>query len=204
MNARTYNWIIHSCMLTALLSAVLFDKAPRLKGLVLGAGILSGVVAAVAYFYSQWDSTGDPAVEDSKSPELSISKIQWHHPSVTFEGDILARMLSVSRGSWQSPSRYMEYHVAISKSQQEEFSRRIARALAPLYRTGQSKELELECVLTRTGNFVFIVRPTNRIRRSEPVSDVYFSSKKAQSSGEWVRPPATSLGIQIDDPLATF
>jgi len=207
MNTRTYNWITHICMLTALFSAIMFDRAPRFKWLIVGLGVLSGLVAAAIYFYNQWVSNADPTIEDSKSPELSIAKIEWHQPSAMFEGDILTRMLSVERRQMSrtgrlSPDRYLEYHLSLSKNQQEDFNKRIAHALAPLYSARQSKELELECVVTRAGNFVFIVRPANRIgRSSEALPEVYFSAKKAQSSGEWLRPVGASV---VRRPLTTF
>jgi hypothetical protein len=207
MTARNYNLITHSCMLTALFSAILFDKAPRFKWLILGLGVLSGVVAAAVYFYSQWVTAPDPTLEDSKSPELSIAKIEWHRSPGMLERDILTRMLSIEnrqmfRIDRYSPDRYFEYQLFLSKNQQEDFNKRIAHALAPLYSSRQSKELELECVVTRAGNFVFIVRPANRIgRASDSAPEVYFSGKKAHSSGEWLRPAGAGV---LRTPHTTF
>src|SRR5438105_344338 len=130
MNTRSYNWISHSCIFVIVVSALLFDKIPRFKWIFAALGLLSGLVALGIYFYNQWVSSEEPKLEDSKAPALTLSRIEWHQPSALFESDVLAKMLLVERHSAQ---RYFDYNLFLSKSQQEDFNRRIAHALAPLY-----------------------------------------------------------------------
>lgn len=173
----------------ALLAAVLFDRVENLQWVMLTLAVVAAAVAAVLYFYN---TDAESTIHDSKSPEsLALQKIEWHHPARMHEQSVLARMLDFDDLAlpWAElldrpeTIRQLTYMLVFSKSQQEEFNKRIAHALSPLYESTSTREIEMECVVTRTGNFVFVVRHVNKQKR--PLPPTFATATQAKTSGEW-------------------
>jgi hypothetical protein len=205
MNARTYTWITHFCVAVAVLSAIMFDIAAGSKWAILAFGITAAIIAAVVYFYNSWqpDTTADTAIETSESPELSLAKIEWHYPFAMSERQLLARMLAPGEGEYNywvraGVERQLTYQFLMSKAQREEFGNRIAQALTSLYSPEPRREIEMECVVTRHGSFVFIVRPVvNKPKRPRVLQEVYVPTAGVTDSGEWRIGRKLSNGIPV-------
>src|SRR2546421_10333786 len=94
MSTRNYDRIAGICMTTALLSALLFDRLPKLHWLILSIGIASGLTAASIYFYNRLHSGEEGRLEDSKAPELTLARIEWHQPRTFLESNaVLGQMV---------------------------------------------------------------------------------------------------------------
>jgi len=198
MNGRTYNWITYFCALTAIACAVLFDYVVGLRWVLLAIGIGAAVGAAVFHFYNSWEPDNESvlaaSVENSEPPELSLAKIRWRYPHALSDRSILARVLNEAEPNYlasfhrEVTERQFHYLLALSKSQQEEFSKRIAHALSPLYDPEPTREIEMECVVTRDGSFVFVVRPVNKLKHSPHIPPVitYEPVSGFPDSGEWM------------------
>lgn len=210
MNARTYNWITHFCVALAVLSAIMFDRAAGSKWAILALGIAAAIIAAGVYFYNSWQpgTTTDTAIKTNESPGLSFAKIEWHYPSATSERQILARMLAPGEGEYKywvraGAERQLTYQFSMSKAQREEFGNRIAQALTSLYSPEPKREIEMECVVTRHGAFVFIVRPVNKPKRPRVLQEVYVPTADVTESGEWRigRKLSNAFPVDIHDPV---
>jgi hypothetical protein len=192
MNARTYTWITHFCVAVAVLSAIMFDRAAGSKWAILALGITAATIAMVVHFYNSWEpgTKTDTAIETSESPELSLAKIEWRYPSAMLERQILARMPAPGEGEHKywvraGGEHQLTFQFRMSKAQQEEFGKRIAQALTPLYSPEPKREIEMECVVTRHGTFVFIVRPVSRLKRPRVLPEIYVPTADVTESGEW-------------------
>jgi hypothetical protein len=166
MSTRNYDRIAAVCMTTALLSALLFDKLPKLHWLILPIGVASALTAASIYFYNRFlpQETG---LEDSKAPDLTLARIEWHQPKTFFESNaVLGQMILREKDQiTYYPAARRSSSFQISRKDQQEVGRRIVQALGATFLAAHiERELELECVVTRAGSFVFIVRNARMVK----------------------------------------
>jgi hypothetical protein len=180
---------------TALLSALLFDKVPKLHGLTVAIGIVSGLLAMTIYFYNRFLSR-EAHLEDSKAPELTLRRIEWHQPRTFLESNaVLGQMILREKDQVvYYPAAHRSSFFQIPRKDQEEIGKRIVQVLGTTILSSHvPTELELECLVTRAGSFVFIVRNARMIKPLRMAASRTFPSfgERFDPEDAWTLSPVT-------------